>query len=92
LQFDHPEELSARTDGNGTHVWVADSGTSRAEAITTHNSGTTWAYTTARYLVSRSFRSFTFMILSFAKVPAMALSTPAIADDRTLSRGTDLLR
>lgn len=46
LQFEQPEELSARTDGNGTHVWVADSGNSRAQEITTHNSGTTWAYTT----------------------------------------------
>ncbi len=46
LQFDHPEQLSARTDGSGTHVWVGDSGVPRAQEITTHNGGTTWAYTT----------------------------------------------
>jgi hypothetical protein len=45
LQFDHPEELSARTDGAGTHVWIGDSGVPRAQEITTHNGGTTWAYT-----------------------------------------------
>ena len=46
LQFSFPEQLAVHVDGSGTHIWVADSGNVRAEEITTHNQGSTWAYTT----------------------------------------------
>jgi hypothetical protein len=45
LQFDHPDQLALQVNGSGTHVWVAESGTFRVQEITTHNDGTTWAYT-----------------------------------------------
>jgi DNA-binding beta-propeller fold protein YncE len=44
LQFDHPNQMSLRVDGSGAHIWVAESGNFRVQEITTHNSGSTWAY------------------------------------------------
>jgi DNA-binding beta-propeller fold protein YncE len=46
LQFDHPDQLAVRTDGSGTHIWAAESGNFRVQEVTTHNAGSTWAYTT----------------------------------------------